>query len=402
MTFIKIKISCLNIFSLLLLLLLFAGCTTFRSALPRPINDVLRPSSYAKIIRVAIVLTKPSATISVIGPGTLYDKIHHKRIKRFSSLGKTVFSVKNGSIFINNYNTKSSHIIILADMPQSIRLRDKFDEDIVYRGRMDVIADNNSSLTVVNTLPLDEYIMGVVPRETFPAWPLAALRAQAVAARTFAVSHIPNGKDKIYDIVSPTHQLYGGATAETPSTTKAVLDTQGEILTYKGKVLCAFFYTCCGGKTEEAKNIFSTIKEYPHAVDSPYCKGTKHYSWSYSVALPNCSQKLRKAWKYLPRQVKSVKIIERFKSGRAAKIKFSSKTKSVIIIGEECRRILGYNNIRSTLFKVRIKNGRLQFVGRGWGHGVGLCQWCSEVMAEKGFDYEQILSHFYPGTEIER
>ena len=402
MTLKQIKISCSYICLLLPLFILFAGCTTFRSALPRPINDVLRPSSYSKIIRVAIVLAKPSAVISVIGPGTFYDKIHHKRIKRFGSLGKTTFTVKNGKILINGYNTKSSHIIILADMPESIRLRDKFGENIVYRGRMDVITENNNSLTVVNTLPLDEYIMGVVPRETFPAWPPAALRAQAVAARTFAVSHMPNGKNKQYDIVSPTHQLYGGATAETPFTTKAVLDTQGEILTYNGKVLCTFFYTCCGGKTEEAKNIFPTIKEYPHAVDSPYCKGTKHYSWSYSVALPNCSQKLRKAGKYLPGQIRSVKIIKRFKSGRAAKIKFSSKTKSVVVTGEECRKILGYNNIRSTLFKIRIKNGRLQFVGRGWGHGVGLCQWCSEVMAEKGFDYEQILKHFYPGTEIQR
>ena len=402
MTIRKKKISCLNLFCLLAFILLFAGCTTFRSALPRPLNDALRPASYAKIIRVAIVLSKPSAVISVIGPGTFYDKINHRRIKRFSAIGKTTFSVKNNQIFINGYNTKTSHIIILADMPQSIRLRDKFDEDIVYRGRLDVVANGNNTLTVINTLPIDEYIMGVVPRETFPAWPPAALRAQAVAARTFAISHIPNGKNKKYDIVSPTHQLYGGATAETPSTTKAVLDTQGEMLTYNGKILCAFFYTCCGGKTEEAVNIFSTIKEYPHAVDSPYCKGTKHYSWNYSVSLQNCSQKLKKAGKYLPGQIKSVKIIERFKSGRAAKIKFSSRVKSVVITGEECRRILGYNYIRSTLFKVRIKNGRLQFVGRGWGHGVGMCQWCSEVMAVKGLDYEQILKHFYPDAEIER
>jgi len=287
-------------------------------------------------------------------------------------------------------------------MPQSIRVQDKFKENIVYRGRIDIIADGKNFLTVVNTLPLDEYIMGVVPRETFPAWPQAALKTQAVAARTYAVSHMQNSSYENYDIVSPIHQLYGGATAEALSTTKAVLDTQGEILTYKGKVLCTFFYTCCGGRTEEAKNIFSTIKEYPHAVASPYCKGTKNYAWNYSVALENCSQKLNKAGKPLAGKILAVKAIKRFKSGRVAKIKFSSKSKSVVLTGEECRRILGYNNIRSTLFKVRIQKGRLQFVGRGWGHAVGMCQWCSEVMAEKGFDYEQILKHFYPGAEIQR
>ncbi|MCK5852444.1 SpoIID/LytB domain-containing protein [bacterium] len=399
----KQKISAyLKIFSLMTFVLAFSGCTTFRSALPRPINDVLRPSSSAKIIRVAIIVSKPFAVISVIGPGTFYDKIHHKRIQRFSSIKKAAFTVQNGNVFINGYNTKSSHIIVLPDMPQSIKVQDKFKENIVYRGRIDIIAEDKNFLTVVNTLPIDEYIMGVVPRETFPAWPQAALKTQAVAARTYAVSHMQNSNYENYDIISPIHQLYGGATAEALSTTKAVLDTQGEILTYNGKVLCTFFYTCCGGKTEEAKNIFSTIKEYPPAVASPYCKGTKNYAWNYSVALENCSQKLSKAGKPLAGRILKVKIIERFKSGRAAKIKFSSKSKSVVLTGEECRRILGYNNIRSTLFKVRIKNGRLQFVGRGWGHAVGMCQWCSEVMAEKGFDYEQILKHFYPGTEIQR
>ncbi len=391
-----------RIFFFLTFAFFISGCTTFRSALPRPINDVLRPSSSAKIIRVAIMVSKPTAVVSVIGPGTFYDKVHHKRIQRFSSIKKAVFSVQNGNVFINGYNTKSSHIIVLSDMPQSIRVQDKFKENIVYRGRIDIIADGKNFLTVVNTLPLDEYIMGVVPRETFPAWPQAALKTQAVAARTYAVSHMQNSNYENYDIISPIHQLYGGVTGEALSTTKAVLDTQGEILTYNGKVLCTFFYTCCGGKTEEAKNIFSTIKEYPPAVTSPYCKGTKNYAWNYSVALENCSQKLNKAGKPLTGRILKVKIIERFKSGRAAKIKFSSKSKSVVLTGEECRRILGYNNIRSTLFKVRIKKGRLQFVGRGWGHAVGMCQWCSEVMAEKGFDYEQILKHFYPGAEIQR
>ena len=395
-------LTCFRILSFLTFAFFISGCTTFRSALPRPINDVLRPSSSAKIIRVAIMVSKPSVVISVIGPGTFYDKVHHKRIQRFSSIKRANFSAQNGNVFINGYNTKSSQIIVLPDMPQSIRVQDKFKENIVYRGRIDIIADSKNFLTVVNTLPLDEYIMGVVPRETFPAWPQAALKTQAVAARTYAVSHMQNSNYENYDIISPIHQLYGGATAEALSTTKAVLDTQGEILTYNGKVLCTFFYTCCGGRTEEAKNIFSTIKEYPHAVASPYCKGTKNYAWNYSVALENCSQKLKKAGKPLSGKILAVEAIERFKSGRVAKIKFSSKSKSVVLTGEECRKILGYNNIRSTLFKVRIKKGRLQFVGRGWGHAVGMCQWCSEVMAEKGFDYEQILKHFYPGAEIQR
>ena len=386
----------------LILILLLTGCTTFRSILPRPISDILRPASAAQKIRVAIVLAKPSAMISVVSPGIFFDKINSKKIQRFSTISRAVLKAKNGTIFINGYDTKSSHIIVLPDMPDSIRVQDKYGEFITYHGRLDVIASHNSLITLVNTLPLDEYIMGVVPRETFPSWPQEALRAQAVAARTFAFFHIQNANGKEYDIVSPTHQLYGGASAETPKTTKAVLDTHGEILTYNGKPLCTYFYTCCGGRTEEARNIFPSIKEYPHAVESPYCKGTKHYSWSYSIAFNNCARKLKNAGKSLNGKISSIKIIERFKSGRVAKIKFSSKYKSVVLTGEECRRIIGYNNIRSTLFKIKMKNGRLLFVGRGWGHGVGLCQWCSKVMADKGFDYEQILKHFYPGSELIR
>jgi stage II sporulation protein D len=275
-------------------------------------------------------------------------------------------------------------------------------DDTLYRGKGEVIVNGSGALTVVNTLGLEEYLLGVLPKETFPSWPKAALRAQAVAARSFAIHHYRHNNQNRYDIRAPGHQLYGGMSAETPSTTKAVFDTEGQYLVYNGEPLCTFFYTCCGGKTEEAVNIFPDVGTYPSAVNSDFCRGTPHYSWTYSVSLELCAEKLRRNGKSLNGPIRKVAILKRFASGRVQTIRFYAAGNYVDCTGEECRRILGYNTVKSTLFKIRIRSGRLQFSGRGWGHGVGMCQWGSKGMADKGYSYEDILAHYYPGSTLKK
>jgi len=300
-----------------------------------------------------------------------------------------------GFILFNNRPTNSKRILIQPDITQTI-----WADGILYRGNIEILVSPQQKLTVVNKLGLEEYIMGVVPKETFSSWPEDALKAQAVAARTFAIYHIRNHGKGDDDIVTPMHQVYGGMSAEDPRTTKAVLETEGEILTYNDNVLCTFFYSCCGGRTEKAGNIFPKIKDYPHPVKSPYCKNTKNYSWKYSIAVANCEQKFKLKGKSFYGPVVKVKVLKRFESGRIAKIQFSSRRKSFVLTGEECRNILGYDKIKSTLFNVKLKRGRIYFSGRGWGHAVGLCQWCTKGMADRSYKYDKILSHFYPGSKI--
>jgi len=375
------------------------GCaTSLRTILPGPVGDGIRRPVTPARIRVALKTSVPSATVKVVGPGILYDNVRHRTLRRFATLAASTFSVgADGTVAMNGASLKTGRLVIIPDAVGSLWIN-----DARYRGKVEIIGRGPGSLAVVNTLGLEEYLLGVVPKETFPSWPKAALRTQAVAARSFAIHHYHHNSKKDYDIIAPAHQLYGGMSAETPSTTKAIFDTEGQYLVYKGAPLCTFFYTCCGGKTEEAANIFPDVTAYPPAVDLDYCQGTPHYAWTYSVALDLCAEKLKRDGKPLNGAIKKVAIINRFKSGRVGLIRFSSDTGQVDCSGEVCRRILGYNNLKSTLFKIRIRSGRLQFSGRGWGHGVGMCQWGSKGMADKGYSYEAILTQYYHGAELKK
>lgn len=381
----------------LLVLLLCAGCSTFRGVMPEPLGDVLRPPAAPQNVRVALARNAPSARIKVTGPGVIYDAARRRRLRVFTTLNDTVFSADARGVLMGGTPLGSPRIVIQPDMPRTLWIN-----GTLYRGDATIIAGNPGNVTVVNTLPLEDYLMGVVPKETFASWPEAALKAQAVAARSFAVHHIRTSSAADFDVIALAHQLYGGAAAEDPRTTKAVLDTEGEVLWFNGDVLCTFFHTTCGGRTEEASNVFPNVTAYPPAVFSPYEADSPHHTWRHSIALMNVAEKLRLAGKSPGGPITSVTILRRFPSGRVAQMRFASRDSSVILTGEEVRRILGYDTIRSTWFNSGIRGDRLEFAGRGWGHGVGLCQWSSKGMAERGFDYERILLYFYPGAKLRR
>jgi len=378
-------------------LLVSSGCSTFRGIMPEPLGDVLRPPGTPQNVRVALARNAPSARIKVTGPGVIYDAARRRRLRSFALLNDTVFSADARGVRMAGTPLGASRVAILPDMPRTLWIN-----GTLYRGDATIIAGNPGSVTVVNTLPLEDYLMGVVPKETFASWPEAAVRAQAVAARSFAVHHMRKAAAADFDVIAPAHQLYGGVAAEDPRTTKAVLDTEGEVLWYNGGVLCTFFHTTCGGRTEEASNIFPNVTAYPPAVLSPYEADSPHHAWRHSIALVNCAEKLRQAGKSPGGPLTSVTIVRRFPSGRVAQIRFASRDSSVTLTGEECRRILGYDSIRSTWFNAGIRGDRIEFAGRGWGHGVGLCQWSSKGMADRGYDYERILLYFYPGAQLRR
>ena len=386
---------CIALSSVLVCLL--TGCaTSLRTVLPGPVSDAIRQPVAPRTIRVALGKSTASATVNVAGPGIMYDCQHNRTLQRFVTLPATTFTVgPGGMLAANGRSIGCQRVSIVPDAQETLWI-----DSILYRGKCEVLVNDSGTLTVVNILGLEEYLLGVVPKETFPSWPREALRAQAVAARGFAMYHFQFNRKREYDIVAPLHQLYGGVNAETPSTTKAVYDTEGQYLEYKGAPLCAFFGTCCGGRTEYAPNIFPDVKTFPASVAVDYCKGSPHYAWTYSVSRSVLEEKLKRNGKSLNGPVSKVEILKRFASGRVALMRIYSSGSVVDITGEECRKILGYNEVKSTLFSIRISGGRLVFSGRGWGHGVGLCQWGSKGMADKGFSYEEILKQYYPGAVL--
>ncbi|NLF37922.1 SpoIID/LytB domain-containing protein [bacterium] len=378
---------------------LLQGCTSMRGILPGGIGDMVKAPVAPRLIRVAVARSAHSVAVSVGGPCTAYAEGGRAATKRVATLPRTVITRDTaGLLYFNGQPAHCQRITFVPDMPESLVI-----DGTTYRGRATVLANQSGTLTAVNTLPLEEYLAGVVPKETFPSWPEAALQAQAVAARTFAVYHTKQYGGRDYDIVAPTHQLYGGAGAEDARTTKAVLDTEGELLTYHGSVFCTYFYTCCGGYTTRASTVFPEMADYPPPVSCSYCRRSPHFSWSYSVSAANAAEKLKRDGRPIGSgMIISVSPSERTAEGRVAKLRFSTRTTSLDIRGEDVRRILGYDNVRSTLFSVRMTGDRLLFWGRGWGHGVGMCQWGSRGMADTGKSYTDILSYYYPGAVLAR
>ena len=277
-----------------------------------------------------------------------------------------------------------------------------------YRGYMKLLLTNGKSgVTVVNTLPLEEYLYGVVPSESISTWKENALRAQAVAARTYALKHMGGYASSGYDVTDNTSsQVYNGFSAETSATDKAVDSTKGEILTYQGQPIDALFHASGGGYTEDSENVWGMSIPYLRAVkeeDTPEVKS----SWNKTIPLSSIGTDLSIG------QLKSIKL-SRLKSGpmKTSDRGVSGRVKQVVFVGSKGQKIITGNalrdmyGLRSTLFDFNIEGKNLVINGYGFGHGLGMSQWGAEAMARKHDDdkeyYKTILSHYYKGTDIKK
>ena len=379
----------INFSVVILAALVLTGCgVTSESIFPIGQTWTLK----SKNVRVALNQKAQSATVSVNGPGSYYSQESGAYLGRFKTLNRAVFSAKGNYVAINgnvgNSQNAVTRIMIVPDNAGLINL-----DGVAYRGQLEFVA-KNGQLVIINHLGLEEYLCGVIPKETFPSWPRAALRAQAIASRSYALSKCDSAASADFDLAAPGDQLYGGQSAETSSTTAAVYDTSGVYLEFNGQTLLTFFHTCCGGATEDGVSIFPYVKTYPKGVVSPYCKDCKHYRWEYRITPSELGSKLGIG------NVNAINITKRFKSGRAAEIVFLGSKGQVKKSGEELRKLVGYNLIKSTRLNVALVGNEWLFDGYGWGHGVGMCQWCSQKMAELGMSEEKILEHFYPGAVV--
>ncbi len=263
---------------------------------------------------------------------------------------------------------------------------------IAYRGKIEVWK-GKKGLYIINQLPLEEYVKNVVYSETTEDWAFEALKVQAVIARTYAVKQMLRNKDRLYHLTSSTiHQLYYGDSRD-ERIERAVEETRGQILTYKGQPIEALYHSTCGGKTEYAEEVFSQKIAYLRPVKND-CSLSPYWKWRKRHSL----QEIEKALNI--EGIKDIQISSYTKSGRVKELKVITKDKTLYILAKDFRRALGWKALPSTWFKLTRKGDIFIFDGRGYGHGVGLCQWGAEEMAEQGLDYKYILSYYYPGTKL--
>ena len=247
---------------------------------------------------------------------------------------------------------------------------------------------------VVQTLDLEEYVAGVVASEVPARWPDEALKAQAVAARTFAVAQkVAQGPGARAHLgASMLDQVYRASAHPAAGALAAARATAGEVLTWGAAPIAAYFSASCGGVSEGAEAAFHVAPG-----STPYLRGgdeddaDERKGWTVRIPLEQ-----------IDRSVRGISVAARTPSGRARTVRLETSSGSRALAAVDLRQQLGYRRLPSLLFSVEVDSGAAVFRGRGSGHGVGLCQWGARSRAKRGETYRQILAHYYPGAQIRR
>jgi stage II sporulation protein D len=276
-----------------------------------------------------------------------------------------------------------------------------------YRGRAAVVATGNA-LTAVNYVELEEYLYSVVGAEMPTSWPLEALKAQAVAARTYVLYQRQSNANTVFDVGDTTRwQVYEGIAEEAPTTIAAVNATQGQVLTYNGNLIEAVFHSSSGGHTENVEDVWTSPRPYLRAVQD-FDQTAPVFQWSETFTADALRQRITGIGNIL-----SFVPEETTPQGRIVSMRVEGDAGSRVLSGNDLRSALG---LRSTLFTVTPQLGniasaagdipstpsRFMVSGRGFGHGIGLSQWGAFALAQQGYNYQQIVQHYYTGAILSR
>jgi stage II sporulation protein D len=347
------------------------------------------------VIRVAIA--RNTGQFKLNTSGSVYV-LEVKTGQRYQLLEKSVYEVRYISptrLAVAGQTLETPVKILAADGGDSVRLNGHF-----YKGDIYMRTTEAEKLEVVEHLSVEDYLCGVLPVEMSPDWPLEALKAQAVASRTYALKKINPKKD--YDMTDGVDtQVYNGASGMNERIRQAVHSTRGEVLAYKGKLVTAFFHACCGGHTATTSSAWGEEVVKPlSGIADPFCSASSHYRWEFYTTARDLLSFIQVQGSTAVK-IKGVRVYKRDRSGRALKLRFATDSASFTVSAAELRRTFGTYDIKSTFItRITPVNGGYEFAGKGWGHGVGMCQEGAKRMANKGITYKKILRHYYPGAKI--
>jgi len=254
---------------------------------------------------------------------------------------------------------------------------------------------------VINQVDLEEYVKGVVPAEVNSSWHPEMLKAQAVAARTYALYQQMLGATRDYDVAATVQdQVYKGKNGIDAAVLRAVDETHGLVLTYQNAPIYAAFSSTAAGLTEDAVNVWS--KEYPYlkGVECPFDLGSPYYQWKASFRLDALEQNLRRQG-FSVGTIATIAPLVFSRGGRVAKLRVVHSEGELILRGEDLRKAVGYSIVPSTQFTIDSVGREIVLSGYGAGHAVGMCQWGAKELAELGYPFATILQYYYPGTELQ-
>jgi SpoIID/LytB domain protein len=293
-----------------------------------------------------------------------------------------------------------------------------------YRGALEISqSEKTGTLLAFNLVHVEDYLKGVVPAEIgeLSAWEMEALKAQAVAARTYSLSRIERYQNKGYDLeANVADQVYLGVVGETSLANEAVEATKGEVLTYNGELISAYYHANSGGRTEHIEKVWDQPGEdYLIPVnDRFFCSWSENYRWKESWSKQALQRNLKRFFSSdveLPYgrfgDVVNLRVRRRSSSGRVEELDVVTDWGTYRVRKDKIRRALRKGSncnsiLPSTCFDLDIKRDQegsilqITATGRGNGHGVGMCQIGAIGMARKGYSYSDILGFYYSGVEF--
>ena len=402
-----------------------AAAIIFGCANPPPAVPPAGPLPGEINVQIGLIVGAPSvalggdAALTVTEPdGRRLLDIPRGEIWRATVAGSAITLSTTTGIPVNSVTQAR---VIPTDSTAPVRVNGR-----LYRGSLTLLRDR-TGLTVVNQIGLEAYLLGVVSGEMGrrDASEREALRAQAIVSRTYAVRNLGRWRADGFDL-QPTvaDQVYGGVGAETPEGRDAVSETRGQIVTWGGQPIDAFFFSTCGGRTADGVEVFrGADRPYLRSVPdidqtgTPYCSISPRFRWREEWTGEALRAILRRS---LPDAlgfpaarvtgVRDVRVTNRTPSGRVGQLNIALDAEDVQVDGPKVRQVLRTTTgdiLRSNTFTLTVSRSgprltRLVADGGGNGHGVGFCQWGAVGRARVGQDYRQILAAYYPGTELER
>ena len=316
---------------------------------------------------------------------------------------------------------------VIPDDPASVLLLD----GQPYRGRMELGAGRGSIL-VINAVDVESYLQGVVPAEIgyLTEDVLEAVKAQAVAARTYALRRVGNGRSETYDLLATTaDQVYRGKKAEHPLANRAIRETRGVVAVYHGTLIHAYYSAACGGRTAAIRDVWER-EDAPYLrgvqccgqgkseAREAYCRFSPYFEWTVNweggelerILTAHLPDVLGKKGMEVG-EIQDLRVRGHYRCGRAKWLEIRTTRGTHKVWGDRIRWVLrqpgSEKPLWSTKFSLKVNRsrGRIREVvadGRGFGHGVGLCQEGAIQMAREGKQYEQILKHYYSGIRLDR
>ena len=264
-----------------------------------------------------------------------------------------------------------------------------------YRGALRFVAVDGG-FRVINVLDLETYLRGVVPAEMQASWPLEALKAQAIAARTYTLASLSPNAD--FDVCATTEcQKYKGALAEHPQSDQAILDTAGLVLTYQGDFAKTYYHADSGGALASSAEVWDEVRPYL-VSQQDVAHSSPHRSWERGIDPAAVARSLAARGADVG-EVRSIRILAYSASGRVDSIEVAGAAGNTVLSGTDLTKLLRGWGLKSTRFNM---TGDLRARGDGWGHGVGMSQYGARSLAQAGYSYDQILAFYYPNTDLSK